>query len=128
MKRSSVIIASVVAVAVALGVAAILPSLSSPNEQVGSTNNIRSMVEKFSSPIQVASASDEISSHAPAVAVDPETDVMYVAYVENPGGAKSTQYGGIGIGDLYIKSSTDGGKTFSDPVRVNDRGRCLSRS
>jgi len=113
-------LASAVAVAVALGVAAILPTLSNPDSETGApTNNVKSLVEQFSTPIQVASASSELSSHAPAVAVDADKDIMYVAYVVNAGGAASTQHGGIGIGDLYIRSSTDGGKTFSDPVRVN---------
>lgn len=121
MKKSSAIIASAASVAVVLVVASILAMLSTPGSQTETpTNDIKFLGEEFSTPIQVASATSELSAHAPAVVVDTDKDIMYVAFVQNAGGAASTQHGGIGIGDLYMKSSTDGGETFSDPVRVND--------
>ncbi|MDN5845601.1 MAG: glycoside hydrolase [Candidatus Nitrosocosmicus sp.] len=120
--RVSLVLSVSVIVAIVLGVTPILLTFKEFSlGQAVAINSTGFMIEKFSSPIVVGSASNESSSHAPAAVVDPKTDVMYVAYVENAGGADSTKRGGIGHGDLFIKTSTDGGKTFSDPVRVNDK-------
>jgi hypothetical protein len=120
--RVSLVLAVAMVVTIVLGVTHILLTFKEFNLGQAVTNNSTGfMTEKFSSPIVVGSASNESSSHAPAAVVDPKTDVMYVAYVKNAGGADSTKHGGIGHGDLYMKTSANGGETFSDSVRVNDK-------
>ena len=50
------------------------------------------------------------NASTPAVAIDPKSDSLYVVYFKN----ETTG------ANLYIQKSTDMGKTFSQPVRVND--------
>lgn len=74
---------------------------------------------EFSPPALVASTSGDWSAHDPTIVADPRSGTTYVAFMMGKGGANSTQHGGIGIGDLYVRRSDDMGRTFSDPVRVN---------
>jgi hypothetical protein len=46
----------------------------------------------------------------PAVGVDPKTNAIYVIYFKNENSG----------GNLYLQKSIDFGKTYSNPVRVND--------
>ena len=46
----------------------------------------------------------------PSLAVDPATGQLYVAFTD----------GRLGDADVHVWTSTDGGQTFSPPVRVND--------
>lgn len=74
------------------------------------------------SPVEVARG--ELQD--PHVAIDPEDGRVYVAWARNDAGS-----GGHGGGEghhsdempeynAYLASSNDGGRTFSEPVRVND--------
>lgn len=74
---------------------------------------------EFSPAALVATTSGEWSAHDPALAVDPRSGTTYVALVMGKGGVNSTQHGGIGAGDLYVRRSEDSGRSFSEPVRVN---------
>ncbi|MBW3582331.1 MAG: glycoside hydrolase [Euryarchaeota archaeon] len=55
---------------------------------------------------------------APALAVDPVVGTLYVAY-PSPAAMRGTATP-AGYLDLYITASSDGGRTWNDPVRVND--------
>jgi hypothetical protein len=46
-----------------------------------------------------------------ATAIDPRSGTIYVTYLQTINNQT----------DLYLRKSADGGKTFNDPVRVNDR-------
>ena len=46
----------------------------------------------------------------PAVGIDPKTNAIYVIYFKNESSG----------GNLYLQKSIDFGKTYSNPVRVND--------
>lgn len=51
------------------------------------------------------------NSTQPGVGFNPSNDTLFVAYHK----------GNFTAADLYLTKSTDGGKTYSDPVRVNQR-------
>jgi hypothetical protein len=64
--------------------------------------------KNFSSSIMTLASGN---AHGAATAVDPRSRTIYVTYLQTI----SNQT------DLYIRKSTDAGKTFNDPVRVNDK-------
>ncbi len=72
-------------------------------------SNEISLVEKinFSTPITIA----EGEVYGPTTAIDPESGMIYVANIQTENN----------LTDLYLRKSVDGGKTFSEPVRVNDK-------
>jgi hypothetical protein len=49
----------------------------------------------------------------PSTAIDPNSGAVYVAFFRDDNDNQN--------GTLYVQRSDDGGKTFSDPVRVNDK-------
>jgi hypothetical protein len=51
----------------------------------------------------------------PAVVTDPNTGTIYAVYFRNENGG----------GNIYLEKSSDNGKTFSQPVRINDKLRPL---
>ncbi len=59
------------------------------------------------------------SNSFPHAAVNPVNGILYVVFNDNPVGADR--------GDIYFAQSTDGGATWSTPVRVNDDGTTLDQ-
>lgn len=52
------------------------------------------------------------------IAADPNSDAVYVTWYGNP----DTDERGVGVDwNVYVRSSTDSGETWSDPVVVNDQ-------
>lgn len=72
-----------------------------------STNNMTQIIK---GSIGNASYTTFNNASTPAVGVDQNSNALYIAYFKN----ESKGY------NLYIQKSTDMGKTFSQPVRVND--------
>jgi N-acetylneuraminic acid mutarotase len=52
------------------------------------------------------------ASTSPALSIDQRNGTLYVTYPSNPTGPDQS--------DVFLVNSTDGGKTWSTPVRVND--------
>ena len=95
--------------AVIVSAAVLIINLELPESQV-TTTNLSTPSAGFFDPITVV-ASSESPSNAPNVAIDKTSGTMYVVYITEESG----------IHNLYLKSSTDGGKTFSEPSRVNQK-------
>lgn len=60
--------------------------------------------------IKVLSIHNVTNVNNPSISVNPETGIAYAAFAREEGG----------LANIYLMGSTDGGKTFSDPVMVND--------
>jgi len=68
------------------------------------------MSQIINSSLSQASYTTFNNASTPAVGIDPTNNNIYVVYFKNETGGAN----------LYIQKSTDTGKTFSQPVRVND--------
>ena len=77
-----------------------------------STNitNMENIGQLINASLSDATYSVFKNASTPAVAIDPNSNSLYVVYFKN----ETTG------ANLYIQKSTDMGKTFSQPVRVND--------
>lgn len=73
------------------------------------TNNSNNMTQIINNSITKASYATFSNASTPAVGIDPSSNALYIAYFKN----ETKGY------NLYIQKSTDMGKTFSQPVRVN---------
>ena len=72
--------------------------------------NIGNMSQIINASLSDASYAVFKNASAPDVAIDPDTNSLYVVYFKNETGGAN----------LYIQKSTDMGKTFAHQVRVND--------
>jgi len=100
-----------VAVAVTVVFAFLFSSFNAPLDTVVTTDDaVSKLPSKFSMPITVASPS-EYPSSAPNIAIDKNSGKLYVVYIAKEQNGHN----------LYLKSSTDGGKSFSNGIRVNDK-------
>ena len=72
--------------------------------------NVGNMSQIINSSLSQASYTTFNNASTPAVGIDPINNNIYVVYFKNETGGAN----------LYIQKSTDMGKTFSQPVRVND--------
>ncbi len=79
------------------------------NNTTNNTNN-GNMSQIINSSLSAATYSIFKNASTPAVAIEPDTNSLYVTYFKNETNGAN----------LYIQKSTDMGKTFSQPVRVND--------
>ena len=98
------IIAAVIVSAVIL-----FTSLDPTNPEIINTKtNLSASSADFFIPTTVVASSD-YPSNAPNVAIDETSGKMYVVYIAEESGTQN----------LYLKTSIDGGKIFSEPYRVN---------
>ena len=72
--------------------------------------NVGNMSQIINASLSDATYSVFKNASTPAVAIDPDSNSLYVVYFKNETAGAN----------LYIQKSTDMGKTFSQPVRVND--------
>jgi hypothetical protein len=87
-------------------------SIITNNELEKSINstNVGNMSQIINASLSDASYAVFKNASTPAVAIDPDTNLLYVVYFKNETAGAN----------LYIQKSTDMGKTFTQPVRVND--------
>jgi hypothetical protein len=68
----------------------------------------------YLSPVQytpkMLSVQSVSNTSNPSISVDPNTGIVYAAFAKTEGE----------VTDIFLMSSSDGGRTFSEPVRVND--------
>ena len=74
------------------------------------STNVGNMSQIINASLSDASYAVFKNASTPAVAIDPDTNSLYVVYFKNETAGAN----------LYIQKSTDMGKTFTQPVRVND--------
>ena len=74
------------------------------------STNLGNMSQIINSSLSQASYTTFNNASTPAVGIDPANNNIYVVYFKNETNGAN----------LYIQKSTDMGKTFSNPVRVND--------
>jgi hypothetical protein len=79
------------------------------DKSINSTNG-GNMSQIINSSLSQASYATFSNASTPAVGIDPTNNNIYVVYFKNETGGAN----------LYIQKSTDMGKTFSQPIRVND--------
>jgi hypothetical protein len=84
-------------------------SSGSDNEVVSSPEN-NTMGQIINASISQANYATFKNATTPAVGIDPKSNTLYITYFKNETNG----------GNLYIQKSVDMGKTFSEPVRVND--------
>lgn len=102
------LLVGIITAAVALG-AILVTGLNLPDAEITDTKPDLSVFSTgFFTPTTVVASSD-YPSNAPNVAIDENSGKMYVVYVAEENDAHN----------LYLKSSTDQGKTFSEPYRIN---------
>jgi hypothetical protein len=77
------------------------------SSNVTSTDNLSQIIN---ASISNATYSVFKNASTPSVAIEPDTNSLYLAYFKNETNGAN----------MYIQKSTDMGKTFSQPVRVND--------
>ena len=87
-------------------------SIITNNELEKSINstNVGNMSQIINASLSDATYSIFKNASTPAVTIDPDTNSLYVVYFKNETAGAN----------LYIQKSTDMGKTFSQPIRVND--------
>jgi hypothetical protein len=87
-------------------------TIDNDNELNNSSNVTRtdSLSQIINASISNATYSVFKNASTPAVAIDPNSNSLYMVYFKNETAGAN----------LYIQKSTDMGKTFSQPVRVND--------
>ena len=87
-------------------------TITTNNELEKSINstNVGNMSQIINASLSDASYAVFKNASTPAVAIDPDTNSLYVVYFKNETAGAN----------LYIQKSTDMGKTFTQPVRVND--------
>lgn len=88
------------------------PTITNGNELNNSSNvtHTDSLSQIVNASISNAAYSVFKNASTPALAIDPNSNSLYVVYFKNETNGAN----------LYIQKSTDMGKTFSQPVRVND--------
>ena len=82
----------------------------SENISNSSNSNMKSILDKSLNNTKYSTFKNATT---PAVGVDPVTNAIYVIYFKNESRGAN----------LYLQKSLDLGKTFSNPVRVNDAER-----
>lgn len=107
----------------ALGLAGCGGSGPASEEPGGASGSGEGSLQGLGSPVEVARG--ELQD--PHVAIDPEDGRVYVAWAKNEAaGSGEHEHGGGGHDEempeynAYLATSDDGGRTFSEPVRVND--------
>ena len=79
------------------------------NNTINNTNN-GNISQIINASLSAATYSTFKNASTPAVAIDSNSNSLYITYFKNETAGAN----------LYIQKSTDMGKTFSQPVRVND--------
>jgi len=75
--------------------------------------SITALPKNLSTTSGAGTFDDVISGSYPVIAVDPSNSLtVYMAYAADPAGADES--------DIFFIKSTDGGLTWSNPIRVND--------
>lgn len=89
-----------------------MSNLTIPDELNNAINNTTNgnMSQIINASLSGATYSTFKNASTPSVAIEPNTNSLYLAYFKNETNGAN----------LYIQKSTDMGKTFSQPVRVND--------
>jgi hypothetical protein len=82
-------------------------NVSLSNDTTGNNADMKSIIDKG---LNNTIYSTFKNATTPAVGVDPNTNAIYVVYFKNESSG----------GNLYLQKSVDFGKTYSNPVRVND--------
>jgi hypothetical protein len=95
-------------------IAALLSGLTnSAPATVSNTTAIAAVKARIDSQIQNAAYSTISNATTPSTAIDARTGAVYVAFFRDDHDNQN--------GTLYIQRSDDGGKSFANPVRVNDK-------
>lgn len=114
MKQNNIfVITGVAAVIISIIVFSTYITQPEPNQSSSITadSKVLDMKEKVEKYIQDASYYTITNATTPAIAIDKNSGTIYAAFFRNVKNG----------GNLYVVRSDDGGKTFSDPVRVNQK-------
>lgn len=84
-------------------------------------NQLARLLENFSSPVNVTSVAADGYAWTPNITVDKNSGAIYVVYEQTTDNVADLYKTANTVTNLYIKKSDDGGKTFSNPTRVNDK-------